>query len=129
MAKKQTLEQVIEQAAKDYAILIVNAVKSATLEELIAMPGTETPKRRPGRPPKSAEQKASGPSRKRRVVKNYPKCQVPDCNKNRFIRGKGFCGTHWKEWQAGKIAGPETYQKAADQPGFTGNVPIPPGKA
>ena len=57
------------------------------------------------------EKKAAHPSPKRtakaskkRVVENYPKCAYPGCNKNRFPRGKGFCGEHWKMWVKGKIS-------------------------
>jgi len=45
------------------------------------------------------------------VVKNYPKCAYPKCNKNRFPRGKSFCGEHWRQWKASKIKAASTYKK------------------
>jgi hypothetical protein len=110
---------------------IVEAVKGASLQELIALQG-EKPKRRgrkpgpkpkkkpgpkakrgPGRPPKAGKKKAAAKKtvKKKRVVKNYPKCAYPRCNKNRFPRGKGFCGDHWRQWKAGKIKDAEHYKK------------------
>ncbi len=29
--------------------------------------------------------------------RKYPKCAHPGCKKNRWTRGKGFCGKHYKE--------------------------------
>ena len=37
------------------------------------------------------------PVKKKRVVKNYPKCSIPGCGKNRFPCGKGMCGEHYKQ--------------------------------
>ena len=31
---------------------------------------------------------------------NYPKCSVPGCGKNRYSRGNGMCGAHFKAAQA-----------------------------
>jgi hypothetical protein len=114
---------------------IVEAVKGASLQELIALQGGKTPKRRgrkpgpkpkkkPGRPKKTAAKRGPGrpkkkvaakkkvaTKKKKRVVKNYPKCAYPRCNKNRFPRGKGFCGEHWRQWKAGKIKDAEFYLK------------------
>ena len=133
MAKKNNLEVAIQNAAKDFALQIVEAVKSATLEELIALqadPKPTTAKRGPGRPPKKRgpgrPPKKRGPGRppkaapksttttdpaKKRVVKNYPKCAYPSCKKNRFPRGKGFCGDHWRLFQEGKIKAATSYKK------------------
>lgn len=131
---KSTLENAINEAATKFAAEIVEAVKASSLQELIALQKAETPKRRgrkpgpkpkatekkkpgrpkkvekkkPGRPPKKVEVKAT---KKKRVVKNYPKCAFPGCDKNRFPRGKGFCGDHYKEFQAGKIKAAEEYKK------------------
>ena len=55
MAKSQ-LEKAISQAANDFALQIIEAVKASTLEELLALQNAEAPKKRgrkPGRPPKS----------------------------------------------------------------------------
>jgi hypothetical protein len=72
------------------------------------MSETMTEKRGPGRPRKVTIEDTS--SKRKRVVKNYPKCAYPGCTKNRFVRGKGFCGDHWRMWLAGKIKSAEEYQ-------------------
>ena len=128
---KSNLEKAVSEAAAKFALEIVEAVKGATLQELIALQGEVKPKRRgrkPGPKPKKkpgpkpgkkkTAQKATkkavavkAPAKKKRVVKNYPKCAYPKCNKNRFPRGKGFCGEHWKLFEAGKIKSAEHYKK------------------
>ena len=125
---KTNLEIAIEQAASSFALEVIEAIKGATLQELSALqssdapvqarrkPGPKPGKRRgPGRPPKRETAEGSSvdlvPLRKKRVVKNYPKCAFPGCNKNRFVRGKGFCGEHWRSWKAGKIKSAEYYKK------------------
>jgi hypothetical protein len=75
-------------------------------------PPKAKPGRKPGRPPKAKPGRKPGrkpaaakvvkaPAKKKRVVKNYPKCSVPGCGKNRFPRGKGMCGEHYKQSLAG----------------------------
>lgn len=111
------LEKQIEEAAAVFALQIIEAVKQATLQELMALQeeGGTTGKRRgrkPGPKPKIAAietKKVDG--RKNRVVKNYPKCAYPKCNNNRFPRGQGFCGEHWRQWQEGKIKSAAEYAK------------------
>jgi hypothetical protein len=112
MARK-TLEKAIASAAKDFALQIIDAVKGATLQELIALQEGKPVRRgrKPGRPAKKKAAKKT--VKKKRVVKNYPKCAYPKCNKNRFPRGKGFCGNHWRQWKAGKIKAASTYKKPA----------------
>ena len=133
MPRKTSLEAAITKAASAFAMQIVEAVKGASLQELIALQG-EKPKRRgrkpgpkpkakkkpgpkpkakrgPGRPKKKVAAKKKVAVKKKRVVKNYPKCAYPKCNKNRFPRGKGFCGDHWKQWKAGKIKAASSYKK------------------
>ena len=111
---KSNLEKAIEQAVEGFALEIVQAIKASTLQELVALQG-DAPKKvgkKPGRKPKEATAKAAAkPAKKKRVVKNYPKCAYPKCNRNRFVRGKGFCGVHWKEWLAGKIKDADHYKK------------------
>jgi len=111
---RKTLEKAITAAAQDFALQIIDAVKGATLQELIALQeGKPTRRgRRPGRPAKK-KQAAKKTVKKKRVVKNYPKCAHPKCNKNRFPRGKGFCGEHWRQWKAGKIKAASAYKKPA----------------
>lgn len=123
---KTNLEKTIQIGADAFALWIVNAVKGATLQELIQMQGgTDKPdgRRKPGRKPgpkpgakKAKPAAAKKPAakkvvKKKRVVKNYPKCAYPGCNKNRFVRGKGFCGDHWRAWLAGKIKSADSYKK------------------
>ena len=125
---KTNLESDIEQAANKFALQIVEAVKGATLQELIELRSASAPERsRLGRPrivrPVEEEEivrrKPGRPPKKKKVVKvaqkrkrtNFPKCAHPDCNKNRFSRGQGYCGYHWHEMKAGKIKGAESYKK------------------
>ncbi|MCP4680030.1 MAG: hypothetical protein GY854_31975 [Deltaproteobacteria bacterium] len=141
---KSNLEVSIEKAAADFAMVVVGAVKSATLQELIALqaggsvkakpgrkpgrkpgpkpgrkPGRKPgpkPGRKPGRKPgpkPKAQKIVEAPKKKKRVVKNYPKCAYPRCTNNRFPRGKGFCGDHWRQFVAGKIKAADTFKKAA----------------
>ncbi len=126
---KTNLESSISEAAEKFAMEIVSAVKDATLQELIALQADQAPKKRgpkpgrkpgrkpgpkpgrkPGRPPK-AKKEVAAPAKKKRVATNYPKCAYPRCTKNRFPRGKGFCGKHWKEFEAGKIKSASSYKK------------------
>lgn len=122
---KSNLETAIDQAAADFAMVVIDAVKSSTLQQLIALQESNianaTPGRKPGRPPKrkpgrpvgstAAKTAKKKTTRKKRVVKNYPQCSYPGCETNRFPRGKGFCGEHWKMWLAGKVKDAEFYVK------------------
>jgi len=140
---KTTLEKTVQEAANSFALQIIEAVKNATLQELIAMQDGTSPKkggrlkkaepatqaiRKPGRPKKTptAKKATDKPGRrtkatkkigttkkaaKKIVTRNYPKCSYPGCNKNRFARGKGFCGEHWKKSLAGEIKPAEAYKK------------------
>lgn len=47
---------------------------------------------------------------------HYPKCAYPRCGKNRYARGHGFCGVHWKKWLSGKIKDASHYQRKAKNP-------------
>jgi hypothetical protein len=112
---KTSLELAISEAAQRFALMVVDAVKGATLQELINLQaGTGVPARRgrgPGR--KSIETtEIEAPKKKTGKTKNYPKCAYPKCEKNRFVRGKGFCGDHWRMWLAGKIKSAESYKLA-----------------
>ena len=129
MAKSQ-LEKAISEAANDFALQIIEAVKASTLEELLALQGAEAPKRR-GRPPKSATEEEAPPRSgektrpsgqksqscqegRQRKKRNYPKCAYPECKKNKFARGKGFCGEHAKMFEAGEIESAEYYAENAE---------------
>ena len=122
MAKKTALENAIAAAAERFAGQIIDAVKGATLQELLALQAegpisTPAPKRGPGRPPKSATPPlgAKPTQRKKRKPMNYPKCAFPGCGKNRFPRGKGFCGEHFNRYQAGEIKSAAEYKQPSDK--------------
>ncbi len=106
-----TLEKQIEEAAAAFALEIVNAVKKATLQELMALQAEGASGKRRGRKPQAAQPTKKVDGRKNRIVKNYPKCAYPKCNNNRFPRGQGFCGEHWRQWQEGKIKSAAEYAK------------------
>ena len=103
------LASAIEKAAEAFALSIINAVKGATLQELLAMQGgvapTVTGAKRRGRPPKAKAKKVAKEAAKVRVRKrakiNWPKCKHRGCKKNAWSRGKGMCGKHFKASKAG----------------------------
>jgi len=109
------LEETVAKAAKRFALEILAAVKGSSLQELMALSQGGAPagekKGKPGRKPgvkaakavKAVKAPAAAKPRKKRVVKNYPKCAFEGCGKNRFPRGKGYCGDHWKQWKDGMI--------------------------
>lgn len=107
---KTSLEMTIDKVASDFASEIIAAVKTATLQELLSLQGRSL-RGKPGPKPGSRKKAGRGraataivkKTRKKRVVKNYPKCAYPKCGKNRFPRGKGFCGDHWRKLLEGKI--------------------------
>jgi hypothetical protein len=128
------LQSSIEKAADAFAREIIDAVKAATLQELLGVReiAVEAPARRRGRPPKAeaeapkrrgrppkaakakkpvkkaikkaikkkAKKAIKAPAKKRRSF-NYPKCSVPGCKKNRYARGNGMCGDHFKASKKG----------------------------
>ena len=129
------LSNLVSQAAQVFARQIVEILNQATLQELTELQ-TETKPRRRGRKPARVKvavsetpkvRKKPGPKPgkkkakpavkaakatvKKAKQKNYPKCAYPGCNKNRFVRGKGFCGDHWQQWKEGKIKAAEEYKK------------------
>ncbi|MFA5762946.1 MAG: hypothetical protein WC931_05160 [Bacilli bacterium] len=113
------LQAVIEKTANDFAKSIIDAVKQSSLQELLALQGGTAPvvagakkrgrppkttARKRGRPPKAvakpktkktAKKAVKAPAKKKRKI-NYPKCSVPGCGKNRWARGNGMCGEHYK---------------------------------
>jgi len=65
---------------------------------------TAKPGRKPGRPAKAPAKKitkkaAKTSANKKRSI-NYPKCSVPGCGKNRYAKGNGMCGEHFKASKA-----------------------------
>ena len=152
------LESIIEKAADAFALSIIDAVKGASLQELLAMQGAAAPVvtgakrrgrppkvkpgrkpgrppkvkpgrkpgrpakakpgRKPGRPPEATAKKAIAKTLPKKATKktakktamtaankkrsaNYPKCAIPGCGKNRYSKGNGMCGAHFKAAQAG----------------------------
>jgi len=49
---------------------------------------------------KAAKTVAKTSANKKRSI-NYPKCSVPGCGKNRYAKGNGMCGEHFKASKAG----------------------------
>jgi hypothetical protein len=96
------LASVIEKAADAFAREIIAVVKSASLQELLAMQGGTVPARRPGRPSKAAVAVEAKVRAKRRAKIKWPKCKHRGCTRNAWARGKGFCGEHFKASKAGK---------------------------
>ncbi len=130
------LDDLIISSASEFALRIINAVRSATIQELTDFemkPVPNRPTRRlvrhggqaPIQPPApdmdqqpiqhSDQPPMAAPTLKPRKKRtNYPKCAYPGCEKNRFPRGKGFCGDHWRKWELGEIKSAEEYRRAAD---------------
>ena len=115
------LASIIEKAADVFAREIIAAVKAASLQELLAMQGGAAPARKrgrppkakpgrkPGRPPKATAKKATAKKTAKKAAMtsankkrsaHYPKCSVPGCGKNRYSKGNGMCGAHFKAAQA-----------------------------
>lgn len=107
---KPTLEQTVAEAAKQFALQVVEAVKAATLQELVDLNSNGAP----GKPRTVAAERTPAAPKKKKKRRNYPKCAFPGCTNNRFVRGKGFCGVHWKEFLAGKIGSAESYTKGEE---------------
>ncbi len=111
---RTNFEQEIQDAVQDFALRIVEAVKGATLQELTfvndAAPFPAFRKNKPGPKPRITRDDEAPVPKKKRVVRNYPKCAYPDCEKNRFVRGKGFCGAHWRQFEAGEINDADFYR-------------------
>jgi hypothetical protein len=96
------LQSAIEKAANDFAREILAAVKSSSLQELLAIHevAAAVPGVRRGRPPKAAAKKTTkkavrAPAKKKRQIA-WPKCKHRGCKKNAWRRGNGFCGAHFK---------------------------------
>ena len=73
-------------------------------------PAKVKPGRKPGRPAKATAKKATAKklpkkaamtSANKKRSANYPKCSVPGCGKNRYAKGNGMCGEHFKASKAG----------------------------
>ena len=107
--QKTSLEQVVAEAAKVFALQVVKIVKGATLQELVNLNDAAPMQTRRGR--KSADTPVA--RRKSKKQRKYPKCAFPGCENNRFVRGGGYCGEHWHQYKAGEIGPAEKYIKEA----------------
>lgn len=72
--------------------------KATATKKVKAKPG-----RKPGRPARVTAKKitkkaAKTAANKKRSI-NYPKCSVPGCGKNRYAKGNGMCGEHFRASQ------------------------------
>lgn len=110
---KSKLESSISEAAGNFVDRIVDAVKQATLQELIGMKGAVIPS--VSKSGKTAAQASDEASPRKKRVHNYPKCAYKGCNKNRFARGEGFCGEHWHMLKEGKIKPANEQDTAASE--------------
>jgi excisionase family DNA binding protein len=117
---KTGLERAIEEAVTEFTEFIIEAVKDLPLEELSELRGEDLierpdlvedvqPEPEPHLEPKAAPAPEYEQETKKKV---YPKCVYPGCTKNRFVRGRGYCGKHFRQWRKGKIEDPEVF---ADQ--------------
>lgn len=98
---KSIFEKAITEAANVFALQVVEAVKYASLQELVDIQDSElSTKSRRALETKGASKSSAASVKKKR---NYPKCAYPGCEKNRFPRGKGFCGEHWRQFKAREI--------------------------
>ncbi len=133
------LEHLIITSAAAFARHLINALRDATVQDMAELQLDPAPKRpehfrRPVRTespalgdpptrqptPRFARPASTEPVRKPRKKRtNYPKCAYPGCNNNRFPRGKGYCGEHWKKWKAGEIENAQEFKDDHLEP-FTG---------
>jgi len=94
---KTGLEKAIEEAVADFTDLIVEAVRELPLDELSALRDEDLIVRPEPEPAPKPKQKG------RAKRKKHPKCAFPGCERNRFVRGHGYCGKHWKQWKRGEL--------------------------
>jgi uncharacterized Zn finger protein len=69
--------------------------------------------RRKGAPPPVEATKPARVKTVKRGASSYPKCEFPGCDRNRFPRGRGYCGEHWRLWKAGQIPAPGGHDQPA----------------
>ncbi len=119
------LEIEIRQAVIEASQQIVAVIKNSTLQDLIALQaqGKSLAGRSAKRTVSSSnavpdETIAAEPEANNKKGKiPYPKCAYPGCDRNLFMRGKGFCGVHWKMWRSGQIEDSAHYLQQEDHPG------------
>jgi hypothetical protein len=107
-----SLQQVIENATKQFVTDVVDAIRSVPLSELLATrpdAAGAVEKRKPGRPPKATKKVEKKPAKKH----NYPKCIVKGCGRTRWAQGEGMCGVHFKNKKAREEAAALDAKRAA----------------
>lgn len=121
MALKERMDVLIGE----FADKIIGLMKEQLFGSMAGLVQAEAPvRRRPGRPVGSKSVKKRGPKGRRpgrpkkaktaptktarktvrKKRRNYPKCAFPGCRNNRFPRGGGYCGKHWRANKAGELA-------------------------
>ena len=130
---KTNLEREIDAAVEEFTAVIMEAFRSLPLGDLSALRG-ERLVVQPSSPRKRTHHQRRGKKRQQKTVDgrrgvkkpNYPKCAYPDCGKNRFPRGKGFCGEHWRGWKSGLIKDAEFYRQGGRDDDAVARVELPP---
>jgi len=104
--RKTGLTKAIDAAIVEFTDLMLDAVRELPLDELSALRGEDLIVR-----PEPEPEPALRPKRKGRAKrKKHLVCAYPGCDRNRFVRGHGYCGKHWKRWKRGELpdAGDQT---------------------
>lgn len=99
---KTGLEKAIAEAVADFTDFVMDAVRELPIDELSALRGEDLIVR--PEPEPAPEPKRKGRARR----KKHPKCAFPGCTRNRFVRGRGYCGKHWKRWKRGELPDAQT---------------------
>jgi len=107
---KTGLERAIDVAVADFTELIVEAIRMMPLDELSRIRDEDLIVRPEPVEPDEPEAKADSMAETVAAKKVHPTCIYPGCEKNRFVRGRGFCGKHFRKWRKGKIADPEVFE-------------------
>ncbi len=114
------LARAIGEAANEFAVKVVEALKGATLEEIIEFqsldelvrfqkddevePGEASSP--PAPPLQKGKKRGPKPKLKPKVMpvksRGHLQCAHPDCTRNRYPRGQGYCGEHWRELKEGE---------------------------
>lgn len=114
---KTDLEKAIDDAVSEFTDFVVDAVRDLPLDELSELRGEDLivrPKIPVASKPELVERVEPEPAPKAsEAEKERPKCAFPDCERNRFVRGQGYCGKHWKKWKRGEIEGAGSWLKGS----------------
>jgi hypothetical protein len=95
--RENGLRRAIDAAVAEFTELMLDAVRGLPLDELSALRGEDLIVR--PEPEPEPKPKPKGSAKRRR----HPKCAFPGCERNRFVRGHGYCGKHWKRWKRGEL--------------------------